>query len=79
NDAYMHNKVAEAWFNTGIVYYEMGRPELSALYWEKIVDRYAKSANQTNMTVVRKAEVNMGQISMLLNENSTFRTISNQQ
>lgn len=77
-DASLHNKIAEAWFNIGIIYYELGRPELSSFYWEKIVDRYAKSSNPAIIVMVSKAAVNMGQVSLLLNKNSTFRIISNQ-
>lgn len=71
-------KLAEAWFNIGIIYYEMGREEQGIFYWKKIGERYKDSSNSAIRAIVNKSAVNIGQVLMLLNENSTFRTISNQ-
>ncbi|MCU6198638.1 hypothetical protein KWI12_17400 [Citrobacter cronae] len=78
NNELLQIKLAEAWFNIGIIYYEMGREEQGIFYWKKIGERYKDSSNPAIRAIVNKSAVNIGQVLMLLNENSTFRTISNQ-
>ncbi|ASG90674.1 tetratricopeptide repeat protein [Salmonella enterica] len=79
NNDFLQIKLAEAWFNIGMIYYEIGREEQSIFYWKKIGERYTDSPNPAIRAIVSKSAVNMGQVLMLLNANSTFRTISNQQ